>query len=60
MNDNLTELSEYIHTNVGATGVYIAKLEKMMTPINEDDFDGAHIAEGAPLVLKFKHANQDH
>jgi hypothetical protein len=31
-----------------------------MTPIKEDADDGAHIAEGAPLVLKFKHANEDH
>ena len=27
LNDNLTELANYLHKNVGATGVYIGKLE---------------------------------
>jgi hypothetical protein len=31
-----------------------------MKPIEDDDDENAHIEEGAPLVLKFKHANQDH
>jgi hypothetical protein len=31
-----------------------------MSPITEDADDGAHIAEGAPLVIKFKYANEDH
>ena len=49
-----------MHKNVGATGVYIGKLEPEMREIKDDDDDTAHIAEDAPLVLKFKHANQDH
>ena len=60
LNDNLTELANYMHKNVGATGVYIGKLEPEMREIKDDDDDTAHIAEDAPLVLKFKHANQDH
>tara|TARA_B110000285_G_C15066356_1_gene585354 strand:+ start:592 stop:1437 length:846 start_codon:yes stop_codon:yes gene_type:complete len=31
-----------------------------MQPIQDDDDDKAHIAEDAPLVIKFKHANADH
>lgn len=31
-----------------------------MRSIQDDDDDTAHVAEDAPLVLKFKHANKDH
>ena len=31
-----------------------------MSPIAEDADENAHIAENAPLVIKFKHANKDH
>ena len=31
-----------------------------MKPINDDDDDTAHIDTEAPLVLKFKNANEDH
>jgi hypothetical protein len=31
-----------------------------MSKIKEDANDEAHIQDGAPLVLKFKHANDDH
>lgn len=33
LNDNLTELCEYLHRNIGATGVYIGKLEPKMKKI---------------------------
>ena len=59
-NDNLTELANYIQRNTGATGVYIGKLEKETQPIQEGDDDTAHIVEDAPLVIKFKHANDSH
>lgn len=49
-----------MHKNIGATGVYIAKLEPQMKEIKDDDDDTAHHAEDAPLVLKYKHANDDH
>ena len=60
LNDNLTQLANYINKNTGATGVYIGKLENEMQPIEEGDDDTAHIVEGAPMVLKFKHASDDH
>ena len=60
LNDNLTELANYVHKNVSGTGVYIGKLEPAMRKIEDDDNDAAHIDPEAPLVLKFKHANDDH
>lgn len=33
LNDNLTELCEYLHRNIGATGIYIGKLEPKMKKI---------------------------
>lgn len=51
LNDNLTGLCNYIQRNLGATGVYIGKLQKNMKPINDDDNDQAHIDEEAPLVI---------
>ena len=60
MNDNLTELCEYLHKNIKSTGVYIGKLEPKMKAIKDDDDDNAHIDADAPEVLKFKHANEDH
>ena len=60
LNDNLTEFANYVHRNVNATGVYIGQLEPAMRPIEDDDNDEAHIDSEAPLVLKFKHANDDH
>lgn len=60
LNDNLTELCEYLHRNIGATGVYIGKLEPKMKAIQDDDDENAHVDEDAPRVIKFKHANKDH
>ena len=60
LNDNLTELCNYLHKNMGATGVYISKLEPKMKPIADDAGENDHIDEEAPQVLKFKHANTDH
>ena len=60
LNDNLTELCDYLHKNIGATGVYISKLEPKMKAIEEDADENAHIDTESPEVLKFKHANKDH
>lgn len=60
LTDNLTELTNYIHRNIKATGVYIGQLDPPMKPIKDDDDDTAHIDAEAPLVIKFKHANKDH
>jgi len=60
LNDNLTELCDYLNKNIGATGVYISKLEPKMKEIEEDADENAHIDTEAPEVLKFKHANKDH
>jgi hypothetical protein len=60
LNDNLTDLCNYIHKNIGATGVYMSKLEPKMKEIADDADDQAHIDAEAPHVLKFKHANEDH
>ena len=34
--DNLGELAQFIHENVGSTGVYIGELEPPFQPIEED------------------------
>ena len=60
LNDNLTQLTDYISNNINATGVYIGKLEHRYKDIEDDDDETAHIEEDAPLVLKFKHASTDH
>jgi hypothetical protein len=60
LNDNLTELCNYLHKNIGATGVYMSKLEPKMKEIGDDAGENDHIDEEAPHVLKFKHANEDH
>jgi len=60
LNDNLTELCCHISERVKATGVYIGCLEKNRQPVAEDADENAHIADDAPLVLKFKHATPDH
>ena len=56
----MTELANYLQKNVGATGVYIGKLEPPMKAIEDDADDLAHIDSEAPLVIKFKHADQSH
>ena len=43
MNDNLSQLANHLAKNLGATGVYIGKLEPMMSKIKDDDDDTAHI-----------------
>lgn len=56
----MAELTNYIHRNIKATGVYVGQLEPPMKEISEDAGDEDHIDTEAPLVLKFKHANKDH
>ena len=43
LNDNLTELCDYLNKNIGATGVYISKLEPKMKEIEEDAGENDHI-----------------
>jgi hypothetical protein len=56
----LTDFANYLHKNIGATGVYIGKLEPPLKPIEDDADDSAHIDSEAPLVIKFKHADKSH
>jgi len=60
LNDNLAELTCYIHRNINATGVYIGQLEPPMKEIADDAGDEDHLDPEAPLVLKYKYANKDH
>lgn len=53
-------LAEYIHRNVGSTGVYIGELEPELLNINDDADETAHLDLNNPEVIKFKFANADH
>ena len=37
--DNLEDFAQYLHSNVGSTGVYIGQLEPPFRAIKEDDDD---------------------
>ena len=41
--DNLEGLAQYIHDNIGSTGVYIGQLEPPFLPIKEDADKAAHL-----------------
>ena len=56
----MTELTGYLEKHLGATGVYIGKLEQSWKAIKEDDNEKAHLTEDAVEVIKFKHANKSH
>lgn len=58
--DNLEGLAQYIHNNVGSTGVYIGQLEPPRLQINEDANEEDHLDLANPEVIKFKFANSDH
>jgi hypothetical protein len=58
--DNLGEFAEYLHRNVGSTGVYIGQLEAPFKNIAEDADEEAHLDKNSPEVIKYKFANADH
>jgi hypothetical protein len=58
--DNLGAFAEYLHANVGSTGVYIGQLEPPHKPIEEDGEEDAHLDLNNPAIIKFKFANKDH
>jgi len=51
LNDNLQELTDYIHLHAEVTGVYIGKLVYPAKAIDDDADDKAHIDEEAPKVI---------
>jgi len=53
-------LAEYVHSNVGSTGVYIGQLEPPLRAIADDADENAHLDLERPELIKFKHANEDH
>jgi len=58
--DNLGDFAEYLHKNIGSTGVYIGQLEPPFKEIPEDADDEAHLDKSKPDIIKFKFANEDH
>ena len=58
--DNLGAFAEFLHSNVGSTGVYIGQLEPPRKPIEEDADEDAHLDMASPAIIQFKFANQDH
>jgi hypothetical protein len=58
--DNLEGLAQYIHNNVGSTGVYIGQLEPPRLEINDDANETAHMDMKNPEVVKFKFADSSH
>lgn len=53
-------MTEYVHSNVGSTGVYIGQLEPPLREIADDADENAHLDLERPEIIKFKHANEDH
>lgn len=58
--DNLEGLANYLHRNIGATGVYIGQLQPPHLKIEEDADEQAHLDLENPEVIKFKFANTNH
>ena len=59
-NDNLEDFAQYIHNNVGSTGVYIGQLEPPRRKIKDDADENSHLNLEKPEIIKFKYANEDH
>ena len=59
-NDNLEDFAQYIHNNVGSTGVYIGQLEPPRRKIKDDADENAHLNLEKSEIIKFKYANEDH
>lgn len=55
--DNLGAFAEFLHNNVGSTGVYIGQLEPPRKAIEEDADEEAHLDLNSPPIIKFKFAN---
>lgn len=58
--DNLEGLANYLHKNIGATGVYIGQLQPPHLKIQDDADEQAHLDLENPEVIKFKFANSNH
>lgn len=58
--DCLEGLAQYIHDNIGTTGVYIGQLEAPFLGIKEDADNAAHLDLANPQIIKFKFANSTH
>ena len=52
--------AQYIHNNIGSTGVYIGQLEPPRKQAEEDGGEDDHLDREKPEILKFKFANSDH
>ena len=53
-------LAQYLHNNIGSTGVYIGQLEPPLLKVADDAEENAHLDKNADEVVKFKYANSDH
>jgi len=58
--DNLEDFAQYIHDNIGSTGVYIGQLEPPRKEAADDADEDAHLDRDRPEIIKFKYANGDH
>jgi len=58
--DNLEDFAQYIHNNMGSTGVYIGQLEPPRKAAEDDADEDAHLDREKPEIIKFKFANDDH
>ena len=58
--DNLQDFAQYLHNNMGSTGVYIGQLEPPRKDAEEDADEDAHLDRDKPEIIKFKFANSDH
>ena len=58
--DNLEDFAQYIHDNIGSTGVYIGQLEPPRKEAADDADEDAHLDREKPEIIKFKFANGDH
>jgi len=58
--DNLQDFAQYLHNNMGSTGVYIGQLEPPRKKAEDDADEDAHLDRDKPEIIKFKFANSDH
>ena len=54
------DLTEYIHRNIGSTGVYIGKLEVPFKPIDDKAEEESHFEKNEPEIIKYLFSNKDH
>lgn len=56
----MEDFAQYIHDNIGSTGVYIGQLEPPRKEAADDADEEAHLDRDKPEIIKFKFANADH